>query len=379
MKKEQNILIIPDSFKGSISAVEIAKIISTKLNKCNLSLSINALPLADGGEGSLEAIQHNKSFRLVKCVVLDPLFNKIETEYLFDTENNTAYIELAKASGLHLVKGKPDIMNSSTFGAGQLIRHAVENGIKKNVLFIGGSATNDAGLGILEALGYCFYNDKEDILKPIPLNLENIYRIDDTESILKTNDIELIIAADVNNSFYGPQGAAYVYAPQKGAEPVNVKQLDAGLRHFAKLVLKNYDIDLQSITGAGAAGGVGGGLYALTKAKMVSGADLIFQLLNIEEKIKEADIIISGEGKIDNQSLNNKLLYGISILAKKYKKQLWAICGYFDGDEKLKQVLALTNVFSLAKTKEEIPNAISNVEDKLSLISDDIVKSLLLI
>ncbi len=374
---KQNILIIPDSFKGSLSAFEIAEIVSIKLKESNLPLAITSLPLADGGEGSLGAIQQSKNLLSTKLEISDPLYNKIEADYLFDKESNTAYIELAKASGLHFVKDLPDVMNSSTFGTGQLIRHAIEKGIKKIVLFIGGSATNDAGLGILEALGYCFYDDRNDILAPIPLNFESISRIDDSKSILKKNEVEIVIAADVSNPFYGPQGAAYVYAPQKGAKPADVKQLDAGLQHLADLIFGIYNIDLQKIKGAGAAGGVGGGLYALAKAKIVSGAELIFNLLNIEKKIREADIIISGEGKIDHQSLNNKLLYNISKLVQKHQKQLWAICGYFDGDDKLKNDLALTKVFSLAKTKDEIPSVISDVENRLSLMVGDIVKNLL--
>jgi glycerate kinase len=349
MKKKLNILIIPDSFKGSISASDIAKIICTKLEESNLLLSITSLPLADGGEGSLEALQQSKNFRSVKLSVSNPLFDKIEAEYLFDKKNNTAYIELAKASGLQLVKGNPDIMNSNTFGTGQLIGHAIENGGKKIFLFIGGSATNDAGIGIMEALGYRFYNNKGDVLKPIPLNLEKIFRIDGSESILKTNDVEILVASDVTNPFYGANGAAFVYAPQKGAKPSEVKQLDAGLRHFARLVFDRYNIDLQTIEGAGAAGGVGGGLFAFAEAKMASGAELIFNMLNVEDKIKAADIIISGEGKIDNQSMNNKLLCSISKLTQKHKKQLWAVCGYFDGDKKLKENLALTKVFALQK------------------------------
>jgi glycerate kinase len=188
--------------------------------------------------------------------------------------------------------------------------------------------------------------------------LKKIFRIDGSESILKTNDVEILVASDVTNPFYGANGAAFVYAPQKGAKPSEVKQLDAGLRHFARLVFDRYNIDLQTIEGAGAAGGVGGGLFAFAEAKMASGAELIFNMLNVEDKIKAADIIISGEGKIDNQSMNNKLLCSISKLTQKHKKQLWAVCGYFDGDKKLKENLALTKVFRLAKTNEEIPEVI---------------------
>ncbi len=378
MKKDvQNILIIPDSFKGSLSAAKVAAIIAKELEKSEIPIAVKQLPLADGGEGSLAAIRQSNNFKEIKLTVFDPLMKKVDVVYLFDSEKDIAYIELAQASGFHLIVDTPDIMHSTTFGTGQQIRHAIEKGAQKIVLFIGGSATNDAGLGILDALGYSFFNRAGQKIRPLPVNLSKIETLSTSTSVLRNSNVEIIIAADVTNPFYGSDGAAFVYAPQKGASTEEIVLLDAGLKHIADLILQDYNIDLQDIEGAGAAGGVGGGLCALAEAKIVSGAELIFDLLNIEEKIKDADIIISGEGKIDQQSLNNKLLCSISKLVKKYNKQLWAICGYFDGDEKLKNCLALSKVFSLAKTKDEILNAISDVEKRLLLMVGDIVKNLL--
>jgi len=376
MKRNLKILIAPDSFKGSISAIKVTEIIERELTKSKLQLSIKQFPLADGGEGSLEAIQLNTSFQSIQCKVFDPLFKEIEANYFFDKENETSYIELAKASGFYYIKDKPDIMHSSTFGTGQLIKHSIGKGAKKVVLFIGGSATNDAGLGILEALGFEFLDLNEKKIKPLPINIPDIKKVDSSNSILLNKNIEIILAADVTNSFYGPSGAAYVYSPQKGASHEEVRQLDAGLQHLAKLISETNDFDIQEVEGAGAAGGVGGGLHAFTEAKIVSGAKLIFDILRLEEKIKEADIIISGEGKIDRQSLNSKLLLNISKLVKKHKKELWAICGCFAGDNKLKEDLYINRLFSLAKVKEENPGVIQNVESELSKISKSIIEEI---
>ena len=308
MKKDLKILIAPDSFKGSLSATKIANFLCSELINSSLYLKVEQLPLADGGEGSLEAIQQCLQLESIKLNAFNPLFKEIETEYLLDKRNSTAYIELAKTSGYHLIEDEPGIMKASTFGTGKLIKHAIENGAEKIILFIGGSATNDGGLGILEALGYTFFNSKGEKVKPLPINMVDIKKVDNSGSILNKKKIEIRIAADVTNPFYGPDGAAYVYAPQKGAKPMDVKLLDAGLQHLAKLIYDNSTIDIQNVAGAGAAGGVGGGLYAFAGAEIVSGAEFIFDLLNIEEKIKATDIIISGEGKIDKQSMNNKLL-----------------------------------------------------------------------
>lgn len=367
-----HILIAPDSFKGSLSADKIIDILSSKLE---ITSTIEKVPLADGGEGTLEVIAASKNFERKNLQVFNPLFIQINTYYFYDKITKTAYIEMAKASGLLLVN-EFDILNSSSFGTGQLIKHAIENGCEKIVLFIGGSATNDAAIGIASALGLFFKDRLGENLKPIGKNLPNIYFIDDSKSVLKEYDVEILIAADVNNPFYGQNGAAHIYAAQKGASSKELIYLDKGLQNMATIFKKQFNVDVQKIKGSGAAGGVGGGMLAMFGAKLISGSKLIFELTSIEKKIKLADLIITGEGKIDKQTLNDKLIFKLTKLASLHHKKVWTVCGYFDGNDELKKLLGIEKVFSLAKSKNEIEFAMNNAEIKLSEIANELIKEL---
>lgn len=376
MKKRLNIIIATDSFKGSISAIKLSEVLTKQIVESGFPVNIQQVPLADGGEGSLDAISKVQDYKVIEVDVFDPLFRKIKANYLFNPKRNIAFTELAQSSGFNLVKDKPDIMNSSTYGTGQLIKHALENGARKIVLFIGGSATNDAGLGILEACGFAFFDNRGEKIRPLPKNMEQINYIDRAGSLFFEYQPILLLAADVSNPFYGLNGAAHVYARQKGATDNEICNLNMGLRHIAKLIKMETSVDLQEIKGAGAAGGVGGGLVALAEGHIVSGADIIFTLLQLKNKINDADIIISGEGKIDSQSLNDKLLYKLSKLASENNKKVWAVCGYFDGDEKLMKRMNIEKVFSLAKSKEDIERSIVEPVKYLKAVAKEIILEL---
>jgi glycerate 2-kinase len=371
-----NILIAPDSFKGSISAADISQILSQGLLKSNFPLGIESIPLADGGEGSMDAIRHCTNLIRVEQSVSDPLSRKTDACYLMDHQNRKAYIELAQASGLGLMSSGNDIIRASTYGTGQLIKHAIESGSAEIVLFLGGSASCDAGLGIARALGIRFFNSKGDLLVPFAGNMVEISDFDVSGSLLNANRFELLLAVDVNNPFYGPKGASYVYSPQKGATPEQVEQLDTGLQNLALVIKRKTGIDLQSVPGSGAAGGAAGGLHAFFGAMIISGTDFIFEILHLEEKIRKADLIITGEGKIDSQTLNQKLIHGISKLCRNNKKKLWVVCGFFDGDEELIRTLGIEKIFSMAGYKEEIEDSILNPEKHLNCMIDDIVQEL---
>lgn len=371
-----NILIAPDSFKGSINAARISQILSQGLLKCNFPVVIESIPLADGGEGSLDAICHCTNLIRVEQSVSDPLSRKTDACYLIDHQNRKAYIELAQASGLGLMNSGNDIIRASTYGTGQLIKHAIDSGSSEIVLFLGGSASCDAGLGIARALGIRFFNSKGDLLVPFAGNLVEISDFDVSRSLLNANRIELLLAVDVNNPFYGPKGASYVYSPQKGATQEQVEQLDTGLQNLAQVIKHKTGIDLQSVPGSGAAGGAAGGLHAFFGAKIIRGSDFIFELLHLEEKIRKADLIITGEGKIDSQTLNQKLIHGISKLCSNNKKTLWAVCGYFDGDEELIKTLGIEKIFSMAGNEEEIEDSILNPEKHLNCMINDIVQEM---
>ncbi len=370
------ILIATDSFKSSLSSEVINTKLKTALLNSKLSLEITQNKLADGGEGSLSAISDSVDCEKIKLDVFNPLFETTSVYYLYDNSSKTAFIELAQASGIASVKGETHIMQSSSYGTGSLIKHAVEQGAKHIVLFVGGSATNDAGLGILSALGFKFADKNGQYINPLPTNILQIQQIDDSLSILKNNKIEITIAADVTNPFYGINGASYSYAAQKGASKQEIEYLDKAFIHLSKLFYVYYYVDIQGVVGSGAAGGVAGGLCAALGANIVSGAGYIFKILNIEDKIKNADIIISGEGKIDTQSTNNKLLFALSKLVQKHNKKLWAICGYFDGDNELLQQLNVDKLFSFTNDKADINNSIANAEQKLDKVAYQITEEL---
>ena len=372
-----NLLIATDSFKGSASSLLIAEILEKNISSLYMGeIRIEKIPLADGGEGSLESINQVLNLEKVYRKVNDPLMREIKTFYLFDKVHSAAYIEMAKASGLGFVSSNNDIMKASSFGTGQLLKHAISEGARKIVLFLGGSATCDAGMGICQALSIDFYNSNHEKIFPFPDKLCEISKIDFSSSLLNNKDIEIILSIDVNNPFYGINGASYTYSPQKGANPQQVKKLDEGLQHIAGIICSLTGIDLQKINGTGAAGGAAGGMLALLGAKMENGSEFIFRMLGLEERIKQADLIISGEGKIDQQSLNQKLLYSLSRLTARYNKALWAVCGIFDGDSDLLNQLFIEKVFPLVVSKDEIADSMKNIEAKLEQKTHEIVAAL---
>lgn len=356
-----NILIAPDSFKGTLSAAEVSQITAEAIQAQHPHHAIKTLPLADGGEGSIDVLAESKTLEKRSLTVKDPLFRPVDSYYYYDAVEKTAYIEMAKASGITLVKHHElAATETTTFGTGELIRDALKKGAGRIILFIGGSATNDAGIGMAEALGMIFRNRNSQKLLPIGRNLKYICEIDDYRMMPEAKHAEFIVATDVNNPFYGPSGAAYVYGPQKGAGEPELRRLDEGLRHISSIVKKQYGINLQDLAGSGAAGGLGGGCAAFLNARIESGADVIFKQLDFEPQVQWANLIISGEGKIDTQSLYDKLLAKVAAVARRYETPLWAVCGYLEGREQDLQPLGLQQIFALARAKTDIEEAINH-------------------
>lgn len=369
-----NLLIAPDSFKGSMRATELCALFQK--HTVAEDLNIKCIPIADGGEGSLDAIAFSSGFERIEQIVKGPDFKERSVFYLWDDELKTAYIELAQAAGIEWIDvSQTNCLHTTTLGTGEQIRHALEAKAEKIVLFIGGSATNDAAMGIASALGIRFLGKDGNVLVPIGKNLTEVTMIDDSKAI-QTYDIEFLVATDVDNPFYGRKGAAQVYAQQKGASPSEVILLDNGLKRLHNLLTKKYNVDLQALPGAGAAGGVGGGMAAYFNAELESGADLVFTATKIDEAIAWADVIITGEGKTDSQTLNGKLVNRLLKRVQKHKKRGVLICGYFEGDIELQQQLRLEKVFALAPTPADIPDAIANTKALVEQKIDDIFQYL---
>ena len=290
------------------------------------------LAVADGGEGTIEALLTTMGGHMVKADVRDPLGRPINAEYAI-LEDGTAVIEMSKASGLTLLhQSERNPLLTSTYGTGQLIADALHKGCRKFLIGIGGSATNDAGTGMLEALGYRFIDAEGNILKGEGRSLESIMTIDTSAAIPELKSAEFIVACDVDSPFHGPKGAAYVYAPQKGATPQMVELLDNGLKHFADIIKGTTGKDISEMPGAGAAGGLGGAFKAFLNAGLRKGAEMVLDAIGFDEIIRDADLVITGEGKIDSQTLTGKLPYAVASRAAEVNVPVVAICGRSEVD-----------------------------------------------
>lgn len=344
MKK---IIVACDSFKGSLSSIEIADEVEKGIKKVLPGCEVVKLPLADGGEGMLEAFIYNKKAEIQHCLVHDALMNEIPADYAILEDGKTAVIEMAAASGLTLIpEDKRNPMLTTTYGTGELIRHAIEKGCRHFIIGVGGSATNDAGTGMLEALGFKFLDKQGNELGKGGNILEYINEVDTSAVIPAVRDASFIIVSDVNNPFYGQRGAAYVFAKQKGATDFMIGKLDYGLKHFADFVYAKYGKDINNIPGSGAGGGIAGGFLAFLNAEIKEGIEVILQELDFDNYIQHADLIITGEGKMDAQTLHGKAPAGILKIAQKHNMPVIALSGWVEEVERLNDA-GFTAVFSI--------------------------------
>ena len=367
------ILIAADKFKGSLSATQVCSAIAKGIKINNDKHEIISCPMADGGEGSLDIINNYLSLMPVELIVNDPLFRPIKSTYYIS--DLTAYIEMSSASGLTLLKKEEqNCMYTSSYGTGELIKDAINKGLTTINLYIGGSATNDGGIGIASALGFEFYDKFKKLLSPIGKNLESIDYIDVGKINFNFKEININVICDVDNRLYGKNGAAFVYASQKGAGSSEIKKLDRGLINLQSILIKHDFPDVANIPGSGAAGGVGGGLVSLVGAKLISGIQNLIEITELELLINECDIIITGEGKIDLQTEKGKVISGICKLAKKYKKSIIAVCG--DKEEGVSVKLGLNKVYTILEIADSINDAIDNGEKYLIDIGSKILTDL---
>lgn len=307
----KRIVIASDSFKGSLSSAEVAESLGRALTGIDPECSVSCVQVADGGEGTVAAIASLKALEWHKAFVRDPLGRKITSSFA-SGDGGTALLEMSAASGLPLLS--PEERNpllTSTCGTGEMILAALDLGCRNFVVGIGGSATNDAGTGMLQSLGAKFLDDRGQELAGCGKNLISISSIDLSGLDLRLKDCTFSVACDVDNPFYGPQGAAFVFGPQKGADEVMVKDLDEGLRHFAEIIRRDIGIDLSNIPGAGAAGGLGGALLAFLGAQLKPGVDVVLDSIGFDSLISGADLIITGEGRLDSQTASGKTPMGV--------------------------------------------------------------------
>lgn len=321
-------VIAPDKFKGSLSGAEFCEAAESAIYKVFPDASVVKKPLADGGDGTLDVVRDYLDAIEVGALVHDPLFRKIEAKYLLSSDQKTAYIEMSEASGYKLLnEAEMNCMHTSSLGTGELIADALQKGAKKIILGIGGSATNDGGMGMATALGYRFLDKDGTDLEPVGKNLAAVHSIDDAKVEPILSQVEIKVACDVTNPFYGALGAAKIYGPQKGASKKEVELLDKGLQHFAEVVRNTYGTDLQVIPGTGAAGGMGGGTLVFLGAELASGIDLILEMADLEQALVGADWVITGEGQLDGQTASGKTIMGVLKSANAKNIPVAALCG----------------------------------------------------
>jgi glycerate kinase len=322
------IVIAPDSFKDSLSAQGVADAIALGLAEVWPDAQLIKCPMADGGEGTVESILAACEGQLRRTTVRGPLGAKVDAAWGWLPHNHTAIIEMAEASGLQLVApGKRDACTSSTFGTGELIRAALDAGAQRVILAIGGSATNDGGAGAMQALGVKLLDTQGQTLAPGGLALAQLAHIDLSEIDPRLNEVQFDIAADVNNPLCGPHGASAIFGPQKGASPEQVQQLDAALGHFARLCAQALGKDVKDEPGSGAAGGLGFAAKAFLKAQFKAGVEVVAELVGLAEAVKGADLVITGEGRFDAQTLRGKTPFGVARIAREQGVPVIVIAG----------------------------------------------------
>ena len=346
----RTILLAFDSFKGSLTSREVADAFEEGVRTIVPDCEVRKVCLADGGEGTAEALVTSLDGEWVEAEVFDPLMRPIRARYGLVDNGQTGIIEMAVASGLPLLdKNERNPLKTSTYGTGQLIADALARGCRKLLIGIGGSATNDAGIGMLMALGYRFLDAEGNPLPGRGESLEQIVFIDDTHALAELKSVEIYVACDVTNPFCGPQGAAHIFAPQKGADEAMVARLDRGLSHFASIINEYNRVDVVNIPGAGAAGGLGGAFSALLNAQLSRGVEIVLDALHFEELLKGCDLVVTGEGRIDDQTLMGKAPSGVLKVASRRVIPTIAIGGSVEWCKELEDC----GFFSILSINEE--------------------------
>ncbi len=320
-------VLIPDSFKGTLSSSQICSILKEEILRFFPDAEVTAIPVADGGEGTVAAFLEAVGGTLVPVTVKGPFFQEMNCSYGILKDGTTAVIEMASCAGLPLVEGRKNPLKTTTYGVGEQILDAARRGIKKIIVGLGGSCTNDAACGLAAALGIKFYDKAGQEFVPTGGTLSSIERIDYSTRSPLLEGIEIQAMCDIKNPMYGPTGAAYVFGPQKGADPAMVQELDAGLRHLGALLDSRTGCPVSTASGAGAAGAMGAGMLAFLGSRLLPGIQVVLDIVHFDSLISDADYIFTGEGLLDGQSLCGKVVSGIAGRAKLKNRPVIAIVG----------------------------------------------------
>ncbi|MDG6881391.1 Glycerate kinase [Phocoenobacter uteri] len=362
------IIIAPDSFKESLTALEAANAIEEGFSAVYPNAEFVKIPMADGGEGTVQSLVDATNGSIIETEVTAPLGNKITAFFGLSGDRKTAFIEMSAASGLHLVPPeKRNPLKTTSFGTGELIGSALEYGVEKIILGIGGSATNDGGVGVLQALGGKFLDGSN---QPIGFGgeaLQEIAQIDLSALNPRLSKVQFEVACDVNNPLCGENGASAIFGPQKGATPEMVGQLDESLAHFANIVQQQLQLEIKEKAGCGAAGGMGGGLLLLPNVTLKSGVDIVIEATSLAQFVEQADLVITGEGRMDAQSIAGKTPIGVAKVAKQFNKPVIAIVGCLREDYEVVYQYGIDCVFPIIRNLGSLEETLQ--QGKANLIS----------
>ncbi|MGX2975348.1 glycerate kinase [Ursidibacter arcticus] len=369
------IVIAPDSFKESLTALAVATAIETGFKRVFPEATFLKVPMADGGEGSVQSLVDATKGEILSVEVTSPLGNKVQGFLGVSGDKQTAFIEMAAASGLHLVPvNARNPLKTTSYGTGELIKYALDLGVKKILLGIGGSATNDGGVGMLQALGVSFRNVQDEEISFGGGALCDIATISTEQLDPRLMNVEFEVACDVNNPLCGAKGASAIFGPQKGATPEMVQQLDNALAHFAHIVKTQLNIDIADKPGAGAAGGMGGGVLLLPKAELKAGVQIIIEATGLANLVKEADLVITGEGRMDAQSIAGKTPVGVARVAKQFDKPVVAIVGCLREDYNVVYQHGIDAVFPIIRQLGQLEDILQQGRENLISSAENVAR-----
>lgn len=369
------IVITPDSFKESLTALEVAQAIQQGFARVFPEAEYQLVPMADGGEGSVQSLVDATHGSLQKISVIASLANEVEGFFGLSGDQKTAFIEMAAASGLHLVPMEQrNPLVTTSYGTGQLIKAALDLGVEKIILGIGGSATNDGGVGMLQALGAKFLNAEQREIGFGGEALSQIQQIDLSGLDSRLKQVEFEVACDVDNPLCGERGASAIFGPQKGATPEMVKMLDHALLHFAETVKSQLGIEIAEKVGAGAAGGMGGGLLLLPNVTLRSGVQIILEATELAEKLADADLVVTGEGRMDAQSIAGKTPIGVARAAKQFGKPVIAIVGSLKEDYPVVYQHGIDAVFPIIRQVSNLEAVLKSGKENLISTAENVAR-----
>ena len=373
MKK---ILVIPDSFKGTLSSKTICNIMRERIGAFFPQTEVVTIPVADGGEGSVECFLSAVGGDWISCRAANPYFEEMQAFYGILQGGRTAVVEMAACAGLPLVETRKNPLLTTTYGVGELMLDAAKRGVEEIILGLGGSATNDFGCGAAAALGVKFYNAQGEEFVPVGGTLSQIAKLDVSGIRSELQGVRITLVCDVKNPVYGKTGAAYIYAPQKGASEKDVEVLDEGLRQVCEIVKRDLGKDLSSLMGGGAAGAMAGGMHAFFNATLKMGIEVVLDTVGFDDLLKGADFVLTGEGKLDSQSLAGKVVVGVAQRAKKQGVPTVAVVGGVEENISGVYDLGVSAIFPINRRPEDLAVSRHKSEQNLKETMDDILRLL---